>query len=1124
MLRALCFIPFLVVLVLAQGQDVAFVKENFPNKVKEFTVANENFIGGNIELDNADAYCKYNLYGLYCNEALPLYNRALDYYRLAYAFNPNSAELNFKMGVCFFLQDHKDSALVSFQAAQKLNPSISPALDYFIGRTNQFLQNWDTALVCLERFRENVKEKKVKLKDFKHIDVLDREIIECRAAKKMMEYLDTAVVVKNLGRAINSKHHDYSPVISKTGYSLLYTSKRPIPEISEKVADSLSLDADVYFEDIFISYQHDGVWQKHMHLNDLIRIRGDHYAVVGISDDGTSVLIYESKRGGDIYSAEYENGLWQGIAKLQGDVNSGNNEPSACYAEGKKFIYFISNRSGGEGAKDIYVSEFVDGVWGPAKNLGDLINTEFDEDGVFVTNDHQTLYFASNKPGGIGGFDIYRSIKDSTGSWGEPVNVGLPVNTPYDDIFFVLDAKERSAYFSSNRHGGFGKMDLYRADFPVGEEEGEIESIHLSADVLLKGEVPFSIEVKDAETKEPVAFDLVLMEKNTKDVLYYGHNEGKYSADILNNTQYLAKVISDGYLSAEFNFTSTVDAFLVFEKLLLKQPDTDIYNEIPDSDFETILSISEISVVDNNNAPLNNVNVTLVNLATNKTVLTKNTGNSNKMLIELIHGNEYKVSVSADGYQTAVLKLQTTELSEVFHIEAKLAGIKEKGKVSIIENKSQQSFFAKGLLYDYQTQQFRNGTVSVYDEDVLVAQAETENGKYAIALPKGKHYKVTIESEGYLAYSSVYSRNRNSAFEQIKLLNKNLAHIEGDPDLMQKTIPYEGYVSEFMTTNLLNSEVFVYDGETDSLLLQTSTDDKGYFIFALPNNKSYRFQAKADGFVSSSSKLRTSKLSKKAMVNFDLLPVSDAIVASNTKEDFAVAKVEEMFSFSGVLQDYSTKKALAGYIELYDANSGAILDTLFVDSDGTFIKQLQAEGKYFAIVKVPGYNNYTYTLSDVNEPFVYVSLKLMPSKTSLGETGSALVGTLDLSKGAKQNDGKGDVNKANGSKGYVNVHYATNAYNIKTEFKDQLIQLASMIKKQPDVTVYLNGHTDSDGSVAYNQKLSERRALAVADFLVENGADVTRIVVKGFSENKPIAKNDTPQNKYLNRRVEIVVK
>ena len=173
------------------------------------------------------------------------------------------------------------------------------------------------------------------------------------------------------------------------------------------------------------------------------------------------MLIYKGEKGGDIWESIRINNEWQEPYELNSTINSQYQETSASYSPDGKLLYFVSNRPDGIGGKDIYVSEIQEnGLWGKAENLGTTINTPMDEEAVFIGGDGNTMYFSSKGHMTMGGYDIFKSERVD-GQWSEPVNIGYPINTADDDIFYVEDADGKYGYYSSERAEGVGSQDIY---------------------------------------------------------------------------------------------------------------------------------------------------------------------------------------------------------------------------------------------------------------------------------------------------------------------------------------------------------------------------------------------------------------------------------------------------------------------------------------------------------------------------------------------------------------------------------------------------------------------------------------------------------------------------------------
>ena len=168
--------------------------------------------------------------------------------------------------------------------------------------------------------------------------------------------------------------------------------------------------------------------------------------------------IYYSKLDGDQWSYGYMLGTDPGDIT---DINTQYHEPSACLSPDGNTLYFVSDRPGGFGGEDIYrCVKLPTGRWSKATNLGPTINTEYDEDAPFMHPDGVTLFFSSNGHKTMGGFDIFFSVKSDSG-WYPPQNMGYPINTTDDDVFYVMSSDGKRAYFSSVRPEGLGEQDIY---------------------------------------------------------------------------------------------------------------------------------------------------------------------------------------------------------------------------------------------------------------------------------------------------------------------------------------------------------------------------------------------------------------------------------------------------------------------------------------------------------------------------------------------------------------------------------------------------------------------------------------------------------------------------------------
>ncbi|HLU85295.1 MAG TPA: OmpA family protein, partial [Vicingaceae bacterium] len=318
---------------------------------------------------------------------------------------------------------------------------------------------------------------------------------------------------------------------------------------------------DDFYEDIYYSSKDEkGEWQKAVNIGKPIN-SPFHDATVGLSIDGQKLFIYRdnSKGIGNIYVTEKKGNDWTEPTELPKPITSKYQETSASYDYTGKTIYFVSARPGGKGGKDIYKStQDKEGNWGEAENLGTPINTEFDEDAVFLHPDGKTLYFSSNGNNSMGGYDIFKSSLDK-GKWSRPVNLGYPINSADDDVAFVLTANGEHGYYTSEKAGGEGKKDIYKIVFL-----DEIKNNSRPKLTLLKG------VVFDNKTKAPLSalIEIFDNEKNELVSSYESNSAtGKYMVSLPAGHDYGISVKKEGYLfySENINIPDTA-AFQEIEK------------------------------------------------------------------------------------------------------------------------------------------------------------------------------------------------------------------------------------------------------------------------------------------------------------------------------------------------------------------------------------------------------------------------------------------------------------------------------------------------------------------------------------------------------------------------------
>jgi outer membrane protein OmpA-like peptidoglycan-associated protein len=270
------------------------------------------------------------------------------------------------------------------------------------------------------------------------------------------------VEIVNIGMDINTAYADFAPVISPDGLTMYYTSRKPVSKTEiQKGKQSLE---HIYKSSFDIK---NNKWTNASTVENINNILGRNNSVIGLSHNGMQMFIYrdDNNGNGDIYVSGLIDARWTEAVKLPEPINSIYHESSASLSSDGKTLYFVSDRPGGIGGRDIWLSNIDSGGhWGTAINAGALVNTRYDEEGVYIHHDG-TLYFSSKGHNSLGGYDIFRTVIKNN-NWDAPLNL-LPLNTKADEVYFVMYPHGGNGYYSSSKSGGFGEKDIYKVSFSL---------------------------------------------------------------------------------------------------------------------------------------------------------------------------------------------------------------------------------------------------------------------------------------------------------------------------------------------------------------------------------------------------------------------------------------------------------------------------------------------------------------------------------------------------------------------------------------------------------------------------------------------------------------------------------
>lgn len=484
----------------------------------------------------------------------PNYRAALEFYSKANNFNPNNAELNYKMGVCYYYIKKTQEAISHLEKGQTLDPRVALDLKFYLSKCYHLDYQFDKAIETFIQFRQTLDPQSIS----EYEAQIDKEIKECKTGKELVSN-PVRVVIENMDKNVNSNKPDYSPVVSADRSVLFFTSMRP-----NTTGGGIDESRNQYFEDIYFTVKDSsGNWGLAQNPGKPLNSE-NHDAVVGLSADGQQIYIYKGETTGDIYSSKLDGNIWQKPESLGKNINSPYHESSASFSYDFLTVYFVSNRPGGYGGHDIYKSKKDDnGKWGIAENLGGDINTPFEEAAIFAHPDGKTFYFSSKGHNTMGGYDIFKIIYEN-GKWSAPVNLGYPINTTGDDVFFSISADGKYGYYSSSAPGGLGSQDVYQITFlgkekelitntednllafrtrgfqeKVIEQKVDIEEVNL---MILKG------TITDEYSKQPLFATIELTDLSTNKVVATFENNkstGKYLVSLPGGKNYGITVNSD---------------------------------------------------------------------------------------------------------------------------------------------------------------------------------------------------------------------------------------------------------------------------------------------------------------------------------------------------------------------------------------------------------------------------------------------------------------------------------------------------------------------------------------------------------------------------------------------------
>ena len=459
---------FLLLIVFPLLPIYVFSQENV--KVKKMEFKTEDTEGLN------EAWNSIKQGDKYFKAGKGTYRDAREFYLFASQYNSENAELNYKIGICYLFSDDKFESQSYLEKAFVMKENVADDIRFMLGKAYHMTLEFENAIQQYQEYLENLEPKQKALER----NNIMKLIQECKNGEELVGD-PQRVIITNLGEQINSVGDDYNPVFAPGDTALYFTSRRQHYEKAKR-----SPIDNKYFEEIYIASRIGEDWDTARYIGKPVSIKNHNSAAVGLSPDGSVLFVYQGhKDGGAIFQCQWKGDKWSSMKNVNSKFKSKWRETTMSISPDGKSFYFVSdNEKETLGGKDIFVARMnALGRWENPENLGNDINTPYDEEAVFIAPDGNTLYFSSKGHNAMGGYDVFRSERNDLGEWSFPVNLGYPVNSPDDDVFYKVTPDSRYGFYSANRMGGLGGRDIYRILY-LGEEK---EMLMSTEDVLIAG-------------------------------------------------------------------------------------------------------------------------------------------------------------------------------------------------------------------------------------------------------------------------------------------------------------------------------------------------------------------------------------------------------------------------------------------------------------------------------------------------------------------------------------------------------------------------------------------------------------------------------------------------------------
>jgi outer membrane protein OmpA-like peptidoglycan-associated protein len=692
------------------------------------------------------------------------YDEALKHYLKLYGYNSNSPALNYKIGVCYLFTSNKKASLTYF-----LNSPPEIAKDYYLllGRSYQTNLKYDEAKEAYAKYNTSLS----RWKRFDFRKDYNQLVSECDASQEIMKEDSLPVFIINLGPVINSYYDDYGAYLPASDSNIYVTSKRPEVEPRKKVSRFK------FKEQLLVS--NNCIHQPSNYAIPIPKLDfSNNTSLAGVDQNKKQIYFYKGGADwGRLFAATFNGKKWK-VKELKGKINHIAYKETSISIADDGTTYFVTNRRGGEGGKDIWVCQQKrEFKFSKPKNLGKTINTAFDEEGVFISHDGNTLYFSSKGRKGMGGFDVYKTEKKTDGNWSEPKNMGYPINSMADELFYHPTADTMVALISTIRDNSYGGLDIYKIQF---DPRIPFKLIGSVTDVENGTTLPAIVTIYEGKLQIPI-------KTATVDSL-----AGIYMHNFEDSGRYVIQVDYEGYKSVteeiacpETKFATIVQDFKL-EKL--KHPFT---------------LIGKVSDIDNENPLLASLTFKQVGVDSimGRVVTIDSTG---KYSITFDDKYDMILDVAAEGYFSAQEPINAT--NEMNPIISKNIQLK----------KSKIDYTLTGRITQENGQDPVHAALSFYrpgeTEPFTIVVSDSTEGKYQSIVDQPGPFLIEVEAPGYFFLNETFQFNDGQTFVAknfvlkkmetgVKIVIENILFNSGKATLVASSFPELDKLANLLLTN-----------------------------------------------------------------------------------------------------------------------------------------------------------------------------------------------------------------------------------------------------------------------------------------------------------------------------------